>query len=472
MLKDLDIFKNIRLEANSGLYKYRTKKEIDSTYRWAFNEIPHLKTYRDFYNLLTILTDYEGSVHNGTYWSEKLWKSVKIEPKGYFPLPLKIIEGKLLVNIESKIIPLGSEIISINNHNKEQLLRELGKYYTTDGINTTGKKIGIDKHFSKYYRYNFGLKDEFKVAYKKPLLNKNQSRILRSVSCKKYYRNFVNRHSLKLDNQLYEDIKESDYYSLKKIDSRTAALTINSFSLGSGSDKNHLKYKHFLDSVFVDLNYNKFENLIIDIRNNGGGDKPNDMVTLSYLVNSPQKEIRTAWIGFTESIPYWKYLQIDIPFYLKPFAKRKLKKIMKKELPTVKNNKRYYRDIKTYQPNENRFKGQVYLLTGPFVASAASLFASMVASNTNAIVIGEETSGGYYGHNGSFPVEYKLPKSNFTTDFSIVNLTQDVKKKETQPFGRGIIPDYNIPQTYEGFINNKDTQMNFVIDLIKKNKTE
>ena len=472
MQKDLKTFIKIREAANSGLYTYRTKKEIDSTYLWAYNEIPHLKSYRDFYNLLTTLTDYEGSLHNGTYWSDKLWESLKNESKGYFPLPLKIIEGRLLVNIENKDIPLGSEIVSVNGHNKQQLLREIDKYYTTDGFNTTGEKIGINKHFSKYYRYNFGLEDEFKIVYKTSKHKQNQNIILNSVGYKKYYENFANRHSQKLDNQLYEDIEESDYYLLKKINSKTAILTINSFSLGSGKDKSHLKYKHYLDSVFVDLNYNKFENLIVDIRNNGGGNKPNDMFTLSYLSNSPQKEIRTAWIGFTESIPYWKYFQIDIPFYLKPFAKGKLKKIMKKELPIVKNNRRYYKDIETYQPKENRFKGQVYLLTSPFVASAASLFASMVASNTNAIVIGEETSGGYYGHNGSFPVEYKLSKSNFTIGFSIVNLTQDVKKKETQPFGRGVIPDFIVEQTFKNFINNKDTQMVFILDLIKRNTKE
>ncbi len=39
MLKELEIFKNIRLEANSGLYKYRTKQEIDSIYSWAKKEI-------------------------------------------------------------------------------------------------------------------------------------------------------------------------------------------------------------------------------------------------------------------------------------------------------------------------------------------------------------------------------------------------------------------------------------------------
>jgi len=36
MQKDLKVFKNIREEANSGLYTYRSKQEIDSIYDWAF----------------------------------------------------------------------------------------------------------------------------------------------------------------------------------------------------------------------------------------------------------------------------------------------------------------------------------------------------------------------------------------------------------------------------------------------------
>jgi hypothetical protein len=35
MKKDLEVFKEIRIKANSGLYKYRTKKQIDSIYNWA-----------------------------------------------------------------------------------------------------------------------------------------------------------------------------------------------------------------------------------------------------------------------------------------------------------------------------------------------------------------------------------------------------------------------------------------------------
>jgi len=41
--------------------------------------------------------------------------------------------------------------------------------------------------------------------------------------------------------------------------------------------------------------------------------------------------------------------------------------------------------------------------------------------------------------------------------------------KENQFYARGIIPDYEVTQTVEDFIKNKDTQMDFVLKLIEKN---
>jgi len=49
MKEDLKVFKRIRLEANSGLYKYRTKEQIDSIYVWAKNKVENSSTYLDFY---------------------------------------------------------------------------------------------------------------------------------------------------------------------------------------------------------------------------------------------------------------------------------------------------------------------------------------------------------------------------------------------------------------------------------------
>ena len=93
----------------------------------------------------------------------------------------------------------------------------------------------------------------------------------------------------------------------------------------------------------------------------------------------------------------------------------------------------------------------------------------MLAGNENTITVGEETMGGYYGHNGHTPLEYKLPKSKMVILFSVVNLEQDVPKKENQIQGRGIIPDYNVVQSYQDYLTQTDTHLNFVYDLIKKN---
>lgn len=167
MKKDLAVFKEIRQKVNSGLYKYRTKEQTDSIYSWADNEIENLNTYREFYNLITELTDYEGSLHNDTSIPNKKWQNLRKEKSGYFPLPLKWIEGKWIVNIDKNEIPLGSEIISINGIPITDLISELGKYYSTDGQNLTGKRIGIRTHFARYFRLKYGLKDSFSIVYKK-----------------------------------------------------------------------------------------------------------------------------------------------------------------------------------------------------------------------------------------------------------------------------------------------------------------
>lgn len=466
MRKDLELFKNIREATNSGLYTYRSEKQIDSVYNWAFEEINHLGTYRDFYNLISLITDYEGSLHNGTYWPNTLSENIGKESEGYFPIPLKIIEGKLVVNSRESEIPLGSEVLSINGNQAEQLFDALGKYYTTDGFNQTGKELGIGMYFSKYYRYHYGLADKFTVVYQEPNTNTTKEINLKSVGNSTVNKSSRNRHSKSIDDLLYSDFDEDKNYSFEKIDSETAILTVNTFAL------NPTTYKKYLDSVFTDMKTNQFKNLIVDIRNNGGGDKPNDMLTLAYLADTPQKEIAEAWISFTDGFPYWRHFQIDIPWYQKPIAKAKLKKYIQSEVPIVKNNRRYYRDIEVYEPEESQFQGQVYVLIGPGVASAASLFAASVSSNTDAILIGEETMGGYYGHNGAFPVEYKLPRTKFSTVFSVANLTQDVMEKESQPFGRGVMPDYKIEQTFEDFMENKDTQMEFVLNMIRENSAQ
>lgn len=468
MKKDLAVFKEIRLKANSGLYKYRTKEEIDSMYQWAGKEIEKSSSHRDFYNVISKLTDYEGSLHNETYLSDKAEQNVRSEKSGYFPFPIKWIEGKWIVNFENGAIPLGSEIVSINEIPFDEIISNTYKYYTTDGSNLTGKKIGIQTHFARYFRLNYGLKDQFSVAYKIHNAQEVATKTISSVSYSRYYTNFQNRYSKKFN----VDLPVNQKYSFIKIDSVTAKLTIYTFAMGDEKSNEHLKYVNFLDRTFIQLKMDTIKNLIVDVRQNAGGTDPNDIVTYSYLTQRNFQENKKAWVSF-KKIPLLRYYNTAVPGFIRPFGVGKFNKEFQEIFPT-EENKRYYQnenstDHKIWNANENAFTGNVYLLVSPAVASAGSLFAAMVAGNENTTIVGEETMGGYYGHNGHSSLEYKLPKSKIVTQFSVVNLEQDVPKKESQIENRGIIPDYYVVQTYQDFLTQTDTQLNFVYDLIKQN---
>ena len=472
MLKDLEVFKEIRVKANSGLYKYRTKEQIDSIYNWADKEIEKSSTYREFYNIICQLTDFEGSLHNDTDLPSKYWKSLRKEAYGYFPYPIKWIEGKYRVNFDKGRIPLGAEIISINQVPISEIIQNLYKYYTTDGINTTGKRIGLRTHFARYYRWHYGLTNVFEVKYRLENSNQIKTGKLESVSYSSYYKNFNTRYSKPYDHIYYIDLEETQKYKYEQINESTGVLTVHTFSMGNETTTEHKSYSKFLDSIFVDIKSNQITNLVVDVRQNGGGTDPNDLVTYSYLAQRNFQENKEAWISF-ERIPLIRHIDFWLPRFLRPIFIGKYNKEFQEEFPLSKNE-RFYQDENSQdhvvrEPNKNVFKGKVYLLVSPAIASAGSLFAAMVTGNENTITIGEETMGGYYGHNGHTPLAYKLPKSKIGLTFSVVNLEQDVSKKSNQVYNRGIIPDYNVTQTYGDYLNQKDTQMNFVLDLIKKN---
>ncbi|OXB22609.1 peptidase S41 [Flavobacterium tructae] len=465
--QDLSTFKEIREKANSGVYKYRTKKQIDSIYSWAFSELKKPKSLLDFYKIVLKITDFEGSVHNNTTLPDEFLKKYT-SGKVFFPYPVKLLGNKIIVNFQNSEIPIGSQIHKINGIKIEKIISRFYKYYTTDGYNLSGKSIGISASFGRYFELEYGPKDHFLVEYSLPDQTQKQSKKVLAVSNETRKDNFKNRHSLPVDSLYYGEIKTK--YTFKINTPNTALLSIPTFAIGmNAEDKEHIVYKKYLDSCFQFLTLHpEIKNLIVDVRSNGGGSDPNDLVAFSYLTQKPYRENTSAFINF-QKVPYPQYF-----VYEETEPKKQLEELsefeaeLKEEYPELKG-KTYLQDPKfnrLLQPDKNNFQGQIYLLISPRIASAGSLFASLVAGHTNAIIIGEETMGGYYGHNGHTPVGYELPNTKIKTQFSIVNLEQDAPKKPNQLFGRGVIPDHEIKQSTTDFIQNKDTPLEYTFKLI------
>lgn len=456
MVEDLERLRAIFERANAGLYKYRTEPEIDSVFDMAKEKIKDNITYRGFYNILWEAIDYSGSCHNSLAYPDSLDKELSGQ-KIFFPIPLKYIKGKLYTNLDYGDIPFGSEIVAINNIKSKGFSSMISKYVSTDGFNRTGKYSNIATDWLPFYIYlAMGDQDHFIIEYKEKGQATSTRSKIQSVTYNDFYDNYRKRHSKEFEERMDRD------YSYVFLDSvKTGLLEVHTFGMGGPNTEGHKMYASFLDSVFTSLKGQGIKNLIVDVRGNGGGNDPNDLLLYSYLTSRDFRENKSAFTIFQE-IPFPEcYMDDDID---------ELSKELKEE-HSIQKDGRYYQNgsfNEIWRPNKNAFHGNIILLVDPFVASAGSLFASLVKSDGNTVVIGEETLGGYYGHTGHIPVTYELPNSKLRLTFSIVDLEQDVRRLTDENYGDGIVPDFEVVQSYRDFIENKDTQLNFAIGHISQ----
>ncbi|WP_316743978.1 S41 family peptidase [Pedobacter antarcticus] len=452
-LSDFDLYYNILKKAHAGLYKYHSEQEIERFFSILRAKINDQTDLISFYNQLSAIASYIGSLHDSVGLPDSLKKEMYLR-KEYFPYPVKLIDSKLLFNMDGKAIPAGAEILSVNGTMVKDILPELYELCTADGYNTTGKAPDINSKFPWLYRLKFGPNQEFKIIYQPYPGKKRLTTVLSASTYDDFKTMFANRHSLALDTVL---LRKHAFEIVNN--GNTGILTINTFSMGGPKNPKHLAFKEFLRNTFSTMRDRNIKNLIVDIRKNGGGSDPNDLMTFSYLAHKPFKENAEAFTIF-QDVPYKQFIIPADTAELKDLGEE-----LKDEHSECSNG-RYYQNQKfnpLWQPDSLAFNGRVYILSGPAVASAASLFGSLAKSEGNVRIVGEESMGGYYGHTGHIPLSYFLPYTKILVTFSVVDLKQYVQPNKQIPAGRGIMPDYKVGQSQLDFIKNKDTVLEYAL---------
>jgi hypothetical protein len=469
MKQDLQLFLDIRKKANAGLYRYRSQKQIDSIYKWAFKQVREPMSTVAFYKIILQLSDFEGSCHNYTEPNADLVRYFN-QQRGFFPFALKYIEGKMIFNSKTNQIPVGSRVLSINGVADRDLMQSFYKYMTADGFTQTEKLSGsVNRSYGLRYLYEYGIKDSFVIRFSAPGTTKEQTVTVPAVSLDEQKASLLLRHSAAVDSVI--DYRVQPKYSFKMVNPSTGLLNLRIFSMASGEDDPAFPvYVAFIDSVFQALSNNNIPNLILDIRGNPGGSDPTFEQPMMYLTDSSFKENTLAYTIFDNGVPYEEYFWgISTAVKMDSAAKVFGKQLLKDYFPALHNGRNVqnpkYNPV--YHPKSPGFKGKLYLLIDENVASAGSHLASLVkAYARNVTIVGVETVGGYYGHNGHMALIYELPHSKIKTKFSIAAVVQDAPVKPDQPEGRGIIPDHTVWPSFSDFIQNRDTQMEYVLKLI------
>ncbi|WP_343680577.1 S41 family peptidase [Chryseobacterium arthrosphaerae] len=463
-VEDLHTFRTIREKVNSGLYVYRSKKEIDSMYQLAETEAANCKSIFDFYKVIARLTGFEGSCHN--YTDLPNHASYYLTQKSeYLPVTLKNVDGRLLQDSKDVALPLGAEILSVNGVSAKEMISRFSQYYFSDGYSMPYKEItGFERGMLDKFYIEFGTHKNYVIRYQ---WNGKENEIsLPGISLEKFKKLQESRHSLTFDKKLL-----SEKYSFTKEGEGIYRLSLRGFDFATGKeDPAYKKFSIFLDQMMDTLEREKIQNLIVDLRGNTGGTGALYEKVFSYLTQRPFRDSHYAYTKFNE-VPMEEKLVIT-PLFLSNGVtdKNGLNAYLKSLYPKAVQEKYYWADDKnpSVLPHEKTFKGQLYLLVDHRVASAASHLASLIKSYTNAVVIGKETVGGYYEHNGHLPLVYELPNTGIQTGFSIVHVIQDAQNLPDQKKGQGIIPHIEVHQTGQEFLDQTDVYLKKALELKKK----
>ena len=201
-------------------------------------------------------------------------------------------------------------------------------------------------------------------------------------------------------------------------------------------------YKNVLNNFFKDVQKNKIDNIVIDLRENTGGDSSVVNEFLRYLDVDEYKNYG-AEVRFSKDVKQQRG-QTFIFKYIKDSGKK------------VKNEK--VNDEKLI------FKGNTFILTSPITFSSGNWFAVMFKDNKLGTIVGEPT-GNQPSSYGDI-LTFQLPNSGFIFTVSYKKFTRPNISKDNE---NCLNPDIIVYTTIDDILNDKDPQMGKVLEIIKGN---
>ncbi|MDY8138163.1 S41 family peptidase [Aquimarina sp. 2201CG5-10] len=453
--EDFTIFESILKKGHPGLYEYIENDSLDYLFETTKESFSDSISDIELYKKMLRITDQIQDGHLMLFAPN----TIKTE-QYYFPLIVKIINTELYVDTGDFEIPIGSKILSINNREVFRIIEKLKKYVATDGYNLTKKYRDIELKFGLFYAYEYGIEKLFNIKFITPdgetrtieIPSKSFVNVrLRNASRNSYFAKYHNqKNGFEHFNKFIDNKSPFVYY---KEDLKTAVLVVNSFGIDITTFKSNLV------KIFKEINKKKIKHLIIDIRNNDGGFRPNSIHLYSFVAKTQFKQILDEFI-ISLSVPEREYVTRTF-LNEKEFLEYRFK-----NHAIFDGWKITFDDLEAIMvPDKNRFKGKVYVLTSGRTFSAGSTFALNAKNDPDITVIGEETGGGYYFSIGNFPVYYEFPNSKITMLMSMEKITNYVKDK-TVPKGSGVLPDKHINLSVKDLITGKDPQLDYIFRLI------
>lgn len=452
--EDFALFRKILEKGHPALTEYVTEKRKNLLFDSIYKTIDADISIRDLHSKISFLINEIGCSHTAASLPSEIMDTL-YNRKLFFPMPVSVFGNELYVNSDH-VMPHGTKILAINNIPVANLFEHLSIYNPVEGRHRETQKYLSCEEFSYNYYLHYGAPAAFEIMVK------DTSGVIETIYPEAVTLSEINDRQ---NSRYYYDPTDVPYYLIIDEENRYALIRIATFKFNSYNQQR--AFEEFLKNTFELLHHrDDIQAVVIDLRQNGGGSLYNCFLLNSYLARRPFPEYRAVSAGINK-VPYASYLTPE-------FDQSRLTDInqeLKNQFCTQLNGRYCMPDslIQEWEPNENHFLKESMIITNPDVMSAASYFAVLARQTAGSKIIGMETTGGDYSCNGFAALQYELPNSRIRFQFDYAKLVYSYGNEKAG--GRGIIPDYFVPDTYADFKNNSDKQLRYIIDsLISKNK--
>ena len=452
--EDYTLLRNILEKKHPSLYWYTSKDSMDYYFDEGFKNISDSMTELQFgWKILAPLTNKIHCGHTSFSMSKGWNKFIRNKRIPSFPLYLKIWKDTMVVtanvNRRDSVIKRGMLITSINGMRNQDMINKMFGYLVQDGYEDNVNYIRLSTGFPFFHRNIFGIYKNYSVQYIDSLGREKKTTLslfgLTEDTLKKI-RNFP-------------PIKQKHLTRKEKLENVRALTTkdgISTMTINTFAGGNHLK--SFFRRSFRSIKKNNIQNVIIDIRANGGGDISNYVSLAKYIRNTSFKVADTAVAISKSFAPYTKYIKSGFFNNIGLF-------LLTKKGSDGRYHFGYWEKHKIKPRDKDHYTGNVYVLTNGLTFSASSLFCNAVKGQNNVTLVGENTGGGWHGNNGIMIPDITLPNTKLRVRLPTFRLVQYNHVEKT---GTGVVPDIYVGPTVESSRKDIDRKMEFVKQLIRE----
>jgi len=422
---DLKYLKNKLENLHPNLYLYSPKTRIDFVFDSLENSMTAPLTELEFYRHVTIISSVIKDGHTIILPGEKITDYHKRNSK-FLPYHFAVINGRLFVDqvcTKDSSIKEGTEIISINKQSSAEILNMLMERQVRDGNNLTYPSWILNNYFREYYSFIFGHPEKYEITY-----NTNGQAATSTINALLKDSIYFYRQQRYPGRSFVKEANDGIRLSIEK-ERNYAVLTIRSFENSILKKEYKQNFERTVSDFFEQISNSKTENLVLDLRNNQGGDIENGVFLLSYLLDKP----------FTVVQDYVCIENSELVHCNGP-------------------------SLGVHKPKQDNFKGKLFVLINGGSFSNSGIVASCLQANNRAVFIGDETGGSDHALAG-FIKTLSLPNSNIRIELPT---RQFLITDKTPNTGHGIFPTHVIKPLLADILEGKDTEMNYTIGLINK----